>query len=498
MKNIAICFCGFNRQSLLTINLKNIFEKYYFYNSNIKLLDVYYHTWDSLSEDNDNKIDIEKIKESFLKNGIDNVFLKSEIYDIKKFIYLLKLNNINIKKKAYLDKFPMLNRFLSCIYSWSSVYSLINKNYDYIFHLRLDYGLINSIFKKFDINQLGKKSIIGGHTSGHNKIDPRFIFGHFNDMMNFKDLFNNFFNFNLDINNRDHVLLREYITNVLKCKILPIRNMIDNNNCLYNGQATFIKIQSKEYNEYVNNIYYSLKMKKKCAICLRGCIDKIKSGHFSNIESIYKEGKYINIDSIFKSIKMHIIDCNTEFDFDFFIHCWNPDIKDKLCKVYNPKDYEFESQIPYKNLVKRAMDGQKLGISKSLNIMINFSERENIKYDKVIVYRPDVILYKDMNLNFYKNDKIYCNSSINEDFHFIMNFNNAKIFKDVNKYKMTFYDFTKNIMKNPLNADNIKCGIHQEVLRKIKMACIDRHNIDRSIFYKYDLEDEEIDLMTHN
>ena len=238
-------------------------------------------------------------------------------------------------------------------------------------------------------------------------------------------------------------------------------------------------------------------MKKKCAICLRGCVDKIKSGHFHNIKDIYKEGKYINIDSIYKSIKMHIIDNNADYEFDFFIHCWNPDLKEKICNLYDPKDYVFEYQFPYKNIVSCSLDGQKLGISKSLNIMINFADKNNIKYDKIIVYRPDVILFKNMDLSLYKNNQIYCNNSINEDFHFIMNFDNAKIFKDVNNYKMSFYDFTKKIMKNPLNGDNIKCGIHQEVLRKIKMASIDRHHVDRAIFYKYGLEDSEIDLMTH-
>ena len=67
MTNIAICFCGFNRESLLTINLKNIFEKYYFYNSNIKLYILSY--LDSFSENNDNKIDIEK----------QRIFLKMEL-----------------------------------------------------------------------------------------------------------------------------------------------------------------------------------------------------------------------------------------------------------------------------------------------------------------------------------------------------------------------------------------------------------------------------------
>ena len=238
-------------------------------------------------------------------------------------------------------------------------------------------------------------------------------------------------------------------------------------------------------------------MRKKCAICLRGCIDKIKSGHFSKLSDIYKDGKYINIGSIYRSIKLHIIDNNIDYDFDFFIHCWNPDMKEKLCKLYNPKESLFEDQTLYKDIIKCAMDGQKLGISKSLDIMINYSEKKNIKYDKIIVYRPDVILFKDMNLNYYQNNKIYCNSDINEDFHFIMNYNDAKIFKNINKYKLSFDNFTKNIMKNPLNADYIKCGIHQEVLRKIKMASIDRHNIDIKIFYKYGLTDNEIDLMTH-
>jgi hypothetical protein len=195
---------------------------------------------------------------------------------------------------------------------------------------------------------------------------------------------------------------------------------------------------------------------------------------------------------------MHIIDCNKDYDFDFFIHCWNPDAKERICTMYNPKDCTFESQIPYKNLIKNKMDGQKLGVSKSLNIMINFSEKENINYDKVIVCRPDVILFKDMDLNFYKDENIYCNNNIGEDFHFVMTLNNAKIFKDINNHKLSFYDFTKVIMNNAMIADNIKCGIHQEVLRKIKFASIDRHSIDRSIFYKYGLLDDEIDLMTHN
>ena len=238
-------------------------------------------------------------------------------------------------------------------------------------------------------------------------------------------------------------------------------------------------------------------MTKNCAICLRGCIDKIQSGHFTTAESIYKNGTYINVDSIYESIKTHIIQTNPEYSFDFFIHCWNPDMETKMCKLYNPKSHLFENQNIYNDIVKISMDGQKLGVQKVLDLMIDYSEMNNMKYDKVIVYRPDVILFKDMDLNYYQDNHIYCNDTMTQDFHFIMNYNNATIFRNLNKYKLSFYNFSKDIMKNPINADYIKCGIHQEVLRKIRMASIDRHNVERQVFYKYGLTDAEIDLMTH-
>ena len=48
-------------------------------------------------------------------------------------------------------------------------------------------------------------------------------------------------------------------------------------------------------------------------------------------------------------------------------------------------------------------------------------------------------------------------------------------------------------MKINLTPDDIKCGLHQEVLRKLKLCAIDRHNIPKENFYKYGLTDKEID-----
>jgi hypothetical protein len=239
--------------------------------------------------------------------------------------------------------------------------------------------------------------------------------------------------------------------------------------------------------------------KQNCVICLRGCIDKIKSGHFETIESIYSGNKYINIYAVYNSIKKHIIDVNSKYNFDFIIHCWNPDMEKKMCELYKPKASLFESQIYYKNVVKCSMDGQKLGITKTLKLMENYCNTNNITYDKVIVYRPDVLLFKDLNLDLYKNDNLYCNSNEYQDFHFIMNYQNALRFKNISQYNdLNFYQYVKQVLKKQLIGDDIKCGIHQEVLRKLKFSSISRHNIKRELFYNYGLNDKEIDLLTHN
>jgi hypothetical protein len=256
MVKIAICLCGFNRNSLLTINLKNIFEKFHFYNNKIDILDAYYHTWETISENNLELINIDKIKKSFIENGIDNIHIKVEKYNIEYFLKLLKLNNIKIENDDYLKPYPMKNRFLSCLYSWSSSYKLINKEYDYIYHLRLDWGLEKSIWKKFDINKINKNTIVGEHSSGKKLIDPRFIFGNFKNMINFKYLFDKIFNYDFKLNYNDHILLREYIINELKCDIIPIIKMIDNNNCT--GKPNWKNIQTKEYNNYIYKYYLNI------------------------------------------------------------------------------------------------------------------------------------------------------------------------------------------------------------------------------------------------
>lgn len=74
---------------------------------------------------------------------------------------------------------------------------------------------------------------------------------------------------------------------------------------------------------------------------------------------------------------------------------------------------------------------------------------------------------------------------------------NSLLFSKLFEYKLSIKDFVYKIMKKIFRADDIKCGIHQEVLRKLKFGSIDRHNIPEELFYDYGLSSEQIQQLTH-
>ena len=57
--------------------------------------------------------------------------------------------------------------------------------------------------------------------------------------------------------------------------------------------------------------------------------------------------------------------------------------------------------------------------------MEEYSKEKDVKYDLIISYRYDVLLWKDLNLNSYidLDNTVYVNAHVNcdGDFHFIMN-----------------------------------------------------------------------------
>jgi hypothetical protein len=236
---------------------------------------------------------------------------------------------------------------------------------------------------------------------------------------------------------------------------------------------------------------------KKAAICFRGAMAKIKSGHFS--ADLYTDKPYVDYRPVKIGLDIHLIKNNPDYKFDFFIHCWNEDLEEELINLYKPVSYKFESQLPYKNIIEKNLcetygkTAQRLSISK----VVELYKEYNKIYDKIIICRPDVLLYKNLNLNLYEENNVYVNSNIWEDFHFIQNHNNTLKFLNVINYNLSIPEYVHRIMNKKLIADDIKCGYHQEVIRKIKSACIDRLNYTPDFFKTYELDAEYINQLTH-
>lgn len=245
--------------------------------------------------------------------------------------------------------------------------------------------------------------------------------------------------------------------------------------------------------------------RKRAAICLRGAMAKIKSGHFS--ADLYTDKPYVDYKPAKVGLDIHLIKNNPDYEFDFFIHCWNEDLETDLVNLYNPVSYKFESQTPYKHIIEKNLcetygkTAQRLSISKVVELYREYSDKHNKFYNKVIICRPDVLLYHDMDLSLYDETvqgAVYVNSDLWEDFHFIQNHNNTLKFGNVIDYKLSIPAYVEYIMKEELIADDIKCGYHQEVIRKIKSACIDRLNYSPEFFKTYGLDVEYINQLTHN
>lgn len=163
----------------------------------------------------------------------------------------------------------------------------------------------------------------------------------------------------------------------------------------------------------------------------------------------------------FNHYKKNLLDCN---NVDVFYHCWNPEFKDELNKLYNPKGYAFQKQFNFgKNLSIRqfAIKSSWFSRKKSIAIMDMYQKKHNMQYDAVILCRFDAALMKKIVIqkeisdlskfyfngpypihdhkNLKKTCRIYCceeNSDSFEigDLFYLSNPKNMKIFS-------TTYDF---------------------------------------------------------
>ncbi len=270
----------------------------------------------------------------------------------------------------------------------------------------------------------------------------------------------------------------------------------------------------------------------KIAILLRGGVSKISGRHLGVINSDDSRDDYLNILCCFNSFKQHILDANPDVKFDIYIHTWSVDLIDLLRNLYSPVKIVGEiNQIYEKDILDRVeasiksrinskiksrlvnflgmykrssidLAGDFAGISQSLAIKKSIelaleSENKSDKYDAFFLYRPDLLLLKDLNFQKYSLEQITCNFMGNDqgDFHFFVPRKFVENFSDLydSPYAGNFHDvhhwikrYVKQYMGVKFGSDNVRAGYDQEVLRKIRSSGI---TFERAAEYGLDISD---------
>jgi len=242
--------------------------------------------------------------------------------------------------------------------------------------------------------------------------------------------------------------------------------------------------------------------KLRVALCMRGGIASHEGLNGS-------EKNYVDYKKCYRSILKYIIEPNSDnYEFDFFCHCWSTELESEINNLYSPKMKLFEDNKIYYNDINKvaqnvspsveAKDNYEnfrvasaaLSIKKSIELKEQYESDSNIKYDIVILYRYDVLLWKNMNLqnNNDLDNNIYVDghSESNGEFYWIMNNIMANTFKNLfnsaelgNNPRAHYWvkNYVINYIKKNIVMDNIIPASHIETFSKIGFA-----NVPSDIF----------------
>lgn len=227
----------------------------------------------------------------------------------------------------------------------------------------------------------------------------------------------------------------------------------------------------------------------RVAFCLRGAVSR-RSGNAAVRGRIYDASSdYIDFGSVSESIKKHILAPNGDLQIDVFIQSWNCDLRDQLKELYCPVDSLFEDNEMYADEIEarcenpRSFSGvsQALSIKRAIQLKESYERRLGFEYDMVVLYRPDVFIWKDIDLSKYDVSKgVYVNAHPggNGDFHFVMSNADSAAFKGLydsplqgNPYRMHFWikNYIEKYIGRKVIMDDIVPGRDQEVFREDKM-----------------------------
>jgi hypothetical protein len=250
----------------------------------------------------------------------------------------------------------------------------------------------------------------------------------------------------------------------------------------------------------------------KIALILRGGISNTR-GKLS-IDKNIDNKDYVNFKCVKNSLYKHLILNNKNYNFDFYVHSWNLDLKQDLIELYNPKNSSFENNELYINDIKDKLSKCNASLefynqaSQALAIKKSFELIKDSLYDYkyIIFYRPDVLLWKNLDLSRYDIDNIYCNNygDGQGDFHFVMSSRNAEKFSLVYDYlcednppidHIYIPKYSEKSMGKKILCDNIEAGVHQEVVRKLQNS-LDCGYLSAKDLFNYDISVNEIESYT--
>ena len=252
--------------------------------------------------------------------------------------------------------------------------------------------------------------------------------------------------------------------------------------------------------------------KKRAALCLRGAMAKI-SKRCERAGEIYTDtAEYVKYTSVYKSIMKHIVHANTDYDVDIFIHSWNVDLQEELVSLYKPTEYVFEDNNKYAEEISSQCVtptdfsgiSQALTIRKVLELKEEYSRANGFEYDIIIVFRPDVLIWKDMIFSRYDLKNYFYvdgHGDNNGEMYFVMSSDHAALFKDlylslkynnrhrvhswIKKFIITYCNFS-------IKDDILIPGKHLEVLRKICDTSLHDGHLTYDMLRMYDIYPDDI------
>jgi hypothetical protein len=245
--------------------------------------------------------------------------------------------------------------------------------------------------------------------------------------------------------------------------------------------------------------------KKDVAIVLTGAMSSRKKAYpTANDNLIQDKTEYINFKATYLGIKKNIIDANPEYNFEFFIASWNPDLEEELTELYIPAKSIFENNIDYRDYLSSlggyySFASHALSLKKGIDLVESCSKR----YEYVIWDRLDCLLWKELKLSSYDSEKIYTHkwNNANSDSFFIMNLKTAFIFRNlidsakngnIPATHSWIKRYVEDYMKMQLFESEIIPGEHWEIIRKLYNCSYISNYISESQLNNYGLSLDEI------